>query len=144
MKKRALAILMAVLMLGNSLTVQASTQKLTKLGMTKLETDRWITRFAACMICDTASGEDLLKFEELMMADEYSAVYSTLARENKVEATVKEAVPVYCNASGTSTGDTVILVDMKVDYDAGYNIMYLVEVHVDQYGYIYGHNIWAL
>lgn len=49
---------------------------------------------------------------------------------------------VYPNNS--STGDLVILINTKVwDQEQTYNNLYLMELHVNRDGKIYGYNIWA-
>lgn len=67
---------------------------------------------------------------------------SQYTKNNKVESTIiPELVIDYTTPSNSSTGDTVIMANAKVQYKS-YNKVYLFEFHVNQDGKIYGYNVW--
>lgn len=44
----------------------------------------------------------------------------------------------------SATGDTVAMVSLKLGYNSdSYNKLYMIEMHIDANGDIYGYNIWA-
>lgn len=48
------------------------------------------------------------------------------------------------NVNDSATGDTVIMVNLKLGFDNDkYNKLYLIELHINAGGDIYGYNIWA-
>lgn len=58
-------------------------------------------------------------------------------------AYTSEIVVDYTKPSQSSTGDTVVMVNIKEQYDNWrYNKLYLFEFHVNIDGDIYGYNVW--
>lgn len=54
---------------------------------------------------------------------------------------ITEFVVDYTTPSYSSTGDTVIMANTKLQYNS-YNKLYLFEFHVNKEGKIYGYNVW--
>lgn len=64
-------------------------------------------------------------------------------KENDINSSiVSELVVDYTTPSNSSTGDTVIMANTKIQYKQ-YNKLYMFELHVNKEGKIYGFNAWV-
>lgn len=129
-------------MLASSITVNAA--KLTQMEITKAQLDSVIEVIASNMTFEVMNSETLGQYRNYFEGVEFQNVSSILTSEkaNGDTANLQSIQIIYCNADSTTTKDTVVFADMKVNYGE-YNLMYLVELHIDNDGYIYGHNIWV-
>lgn len=140
--KKFIAVLSLCVMLASSITVNAA--KLTQMGITKAQLDSVIEVIASNMTFEVMNSETLGQYRNYFEGVEFQNVSSILTSEkaNGDTANLQSIQIIYCNADSTTTKDTVVFADMKVNYGE-YNLMYLVELHIDNDGYIYGHNIWV-
>lgn len=129
-------------MMVSSITVNAA--KITQMGITKAQLDNVIEVIASNMTFEVMNSETLGQYRNYFEGVEFQNVSSILTSEkaNGDTANLQSIQIIYCNADSTTTKDTVVFADMKVNYGE-YNLMYLVELHIDNDGYIYGHNIWV-
>ena len=81
------------------------------------------------------------KYIELLSADVNREIDSIKNTNNmKISNIVVDRI--YPDKS--TTGDTVLMVNIKAwDQEQTYNNLYLMELHVNRDGKIYGYNIWA-
>lgn len=142
MKKAIALISMCCLLFTSFITVDAA--KITKMGITKRELDEVIKVISENMVFDVMTSEELGLYRNYFEGVEFQHVSEILTsvKENGDTANLQSYQSIYCNADSTSTKDTVVFADMKVNYGE-YNLMYLIEFHIDNDGYIYGHNIWV-
>lgn len=64
--------------------------------------------------------------------------------EAKIGGDISNIVVDFVDVPYSSTGDIVIMVNTKVDYENGkYNKLYLFEYHINANGKIYGYNVWV-
>lgn len=140
--KKFIAVLSLCVMLASSITVNAA--KLTQMEITKAQLDSVIEVIASNMTFEVMNSETLGQYRNYFEGVEFQNVSSILTSEkaNGDTANLQSIQIIYCNADSTTTKDTVVFADMKVNYGE-YNLMYLVELHIDNDGYIYGHNIWV-
>ena len=140
--KKFIAILSICVMMVSSITVNAA--KITQMGITKAQLDNVIEVIASNMTFEVMNSETLGQYRNYFEGVEFQNVSSILTSEkaNGDTANLQSIQIIYCNADSTTTKDTVVFADMKVNYGE-YNLMYLVELHIDNDGYIYGHNIWV-
>lgn len=62
---------------------------------------------------------------------------------NTIGGKLENVVVDFTYPENSSTGDTVVMVNAKVNYDNYYTKLYLFEYHVNASGKIYGYNVWV-
>lgn len=69
--------------------------------------------------------------------------FSNLCRKSNIEGVMIQKAVDIVEPKDSSTGDTVIMANYKVNYSDMKNILFCMELHVNRDGKIYGYNIWA-
>lgn len=145
LKKVAVMLISLTMCLVFTLEASAASVKVTRLGLSKPETDLLAMSIAEGLTYSYVDTETYQKIAGYLTREEYDSMGSELLNGKKVVegSYLKDSSVMYCIPELTSTKDTTILVTLKVDYGY-YNLMYCVELHVNNEGKIYGHNVWVL
>lgn len=95
------------------------------------------------MISDIIAGrnENLSTYEKLFTEDAITEFLSYIDKSN-VKGTVSSVVIDWVYPEYSSSEDSVMFINYKV-YDGSYNNVYLLELHINKSGKIYGYNVWA-
>ena len=74
-------------------------------------------------------------------AQAYNSVQKFIDRQS-INGSALDSLTEVTKPNNSSTGDTVIMANYKIDIGNGYNVVYLFEFHVNSNGKIYGFNAW--
>lgn len=78
----------------------------------------------------------------LFTSNSYDRMYKYI-ESNDIVGEVGDVTIDFIHPASSSTGDTVVMANFKVWEDnKKYNTIYLLELHIDRNGDIYGYNMW--
>lgn len=143
---KAVALILATLVLFNSTTAFATEQENVMAGAASLEqtTVSEITDIMTKLVNSIRNKDTSYIMTHATYFD--SNCYDKILKyteSNSIGGTdVKSFVVDFTYPDNSTTKDTVIMVNAKINYSEGYNKLYLFEFHVNQSGNIYGYNIW--
>ena len=93
---------------------------------------------------DIVSGKEkqLAKYSHLFNK-ETLAKYRSYIADNIITGQVDEIVTDFANPDYSTSQDTVLFINFKVSKKSDKNTIYMIELHINKEGKIYGFNVWG-
>jgi hypothetical protein len=75
--------------------------------------------------------------------EEQLSKFILFINNNSIDGTLNTTIIDEITSNCSATSDTVLMCNFRLNISNGYNNVYMMELHVNNEGKIYGYNIWA-
>jgi hypothetical protein len=89
------------------------------------------------------STTNIADYQESFTSDQLSN-FLVFIGSNSISGTLVTSVIDEVTSSYSATSDTVLMCNFRLNIDNGYNNVFMMELHINNEGKIYGYNIWSV
>lgn len=110
--------------------------------MSKAECDKLMEEFIRAVMNNDVSFVE--SYADIFEDGTKREIYEYIESNDIGGEGIENLVVDFTYPDNSSTGDTVIMANVKIWYDGyKYNLLYLFELHINAQGDIYGYNTWV-